>query len=98
MWERAQKVRPAGFAPDAFGAAIRNEGSSTFSRDFARFAIDTAEWNVNGRFPEGASYPDMKRVGTLKSGRTALRKLNHTGYELINVKAPKRAKSVRLSV
>lgn len=97
-WRRAQKVRPAGFSVDAYSSAIRAAGSSNFERDFARFALDTAEWNVNGRFPEGFRYPDVKRAGTLTSGQRTTRKLSHTGYQLINIHVPKRARSLRLGV
>ncbi len=98
MWQRARRIRPAGFSADAYSSAIRHAGTSNFQRDFARFATDTAEWRVNGRFPEGRTYPDMKRAGTLVSGQSGLGRVNHTGYQLVNVKARRGSKSVRLGV
>jgi len=95
-WERAVNTRPGGFSVDAYGSAIRRAGRSTFERDFTRFAADTAEWNVNRRFPEGRQFPRVKRSGKLRPGGRITRRINHTAYQLIDVDVPKRARSLRL--
>ena len=40
-------------------------GGSDFSRDFARFAADVAEWRTDAVFREGDLYPDVPRQGSL---------------------------------
>src|SRR4051812_14116316 len=44
-WENALKVRPRGFSPNAYDAALRVHGSGFF-KAFTGFAADTAEWRA----------------------------------------------------
>lgn len=97
-WSGAVKARPGGLSARAYDRSIRRHGKSTFTEDFSRFAADTAEWRVSGVFPEGAVYPDVKRTGSLRSGQSTSRKLNHTAYQLIDVKVPAGGKKLRLNV
>ncbi len=97
-WSGATKSRPGGLSAAAYDRSIRSAGRSTFNRDFARFAADTAEWRVSGLFPEGAAYPDVKRAGSLRSGQSTARSINHTAYQLIDVKVPAGGKKLRLNV
>ncbi len=85
-WSRAVHTRPGGFSVDSYDSAIRAAGSSDFSRDFARFASDIAEWNTGSRFREGRRYPDVPREASLPSGGRPLeRSLNHTTFQLLRV-------------
>ena len=87
-WQRAQKIKPAGFSVRVFNSAIKRTSRSNFARSFARFAANTAEWRVNRRFPEGFSFPRVRRAGHLVPGRTVKRRLHHTGYQLLRVPVP----------
>jgi hypothetical protein len=85
-WSRAVHTRPGGFSVDSYDSAIRAAGSSDFSRDFARFAADVAEWNTGSHFREGRRYPDVPRKASLPPGGRALeRSLNHTTFQLLRV-------------
>jgi len=87
-WSRALHTRPGGFSVASYDSAIRAGGGSDFSRDFARFARDLAEWRTGGRFREGRRYPDVPRQGTLPpSGRPLQRSLNHATFQLLRVPA-----------
>lgn len=97
-WAGADRSKPVGFAANAYNRAIGEQGDSTFSRDFASFAADTAEWRVSGVFPEGASYPDVRRSGDLRSGQADSGAISHTGYVLVDIEVPKGGKSLRLNV
>ena len=87
-WERTQKIRPAGFSVRVFNSAIKAVSPSNFSRSFARFAANTAEWRVNRTFPEGFRFPRVGRSGHLVEGRPVKRRLHHTGYQLLRVPVP----------
>jgi hypothetical protein len=85
-WSRTLHTRPGGFSVAAYDSAIRAAGGSDFSHDFARFARDVAEWRTGARFREGASYPDVPRVGSLpRDGRPLQRSLNHATFQLLRV-------------
>jgi len=87
-WSRAVHVRPGGFSVAAYDSAIGAAGGSDFSRDFARFAGDLPEWRTDTAFPEGHSYPDVSRQGSLSIGGHARRRqLNHTTFQLLRVRA-----------
>lgn len=85
-WSRALHTRPGGFSVASYDAAIRAGGGSEFSRDFARFARDVAEWRAGARFREGRRYPDVPRQGSLsRDGRPLQRSLNHATFQLLRV-------------
>ncbi|HVY78748.1 MAG TPA: MXAN_6640 family putative metalloprotease [Solirubrobacterales bacterium] len=87
-WARAVHTKPGGFSASVYDAAIEAAGGSTFSRDFVRFARDLPEWRTDSVFPEGHSYPDVSRQGSLPlGGRTLDRSLNHTTFQLLRVHA-----------
>ncbi len=87
-WARSVHTRPGGFSIAAYAAAIEAAGESDFSRDFARFARDLPEWRIDTAFPEGHSYPDVSRQGSLPLGGGVLqRRLNHTTFQLLRVHA-----------
>jgi hypothetical protein len=87
-WARAIHTRPGGFAVAAYESAIRAAGGAGFSRDFAHFARDVAEWRTDRVFREGALYPDAPREGRLSAdGTVQIRHLNHTTFQLIRVAA-----------
>jgi hypothetical protein len=87
-WSRALHTRPGGFSVATYDAAIRAAGGSGFSRDFARFARDVAEWRTNGRFREGRRYPEAPRQGSLpRDGHPLERSLNHATFQLLRVHA-----------
>lgn len=87
-WSRAAHTRPGGFSVASYDSAIRAAGGSDFSRDFARFARDVAEWRSDGRFREGRRYPDVPRDGSLPAGGKPLgRPLNHATFQLLRVHA-----------
>jgi hypothetical protein len=87
-WSRAVHTKPGGFSVAAYNSAIEAAGSSDFSRDFARFARDLPEWRTDSVFPEGSSYPDVSRQGSLPlDGRVLDRSLNHTTFQLLHVHA-----------
>jgi Family of unknown function (DUF6055) len=85
-WARSIHTRPGGFSVAAYESAIRAAGPSDFSRDFARFAADVAEWRTGEGFRESYLYPDMPRQGSLPlGGPTLTRVLDHTTFELLRV-------------
>jgi hypothetical protein len=87
-WARALHTKPGGFSVSAYNSAIRAAGGAGFSRDFALFARDTAEWRTDTAFPEGHLYPDVARQGSLPTnGRVLNRSLNHTTFQLLRVHA-----------
>lgn len=87
-WARSIHTRPAGFSVAAYDSAIEAAGGSGFSRDFARFARDLAEWRTGSVFREGRLYPDLPRQGRLpRDGRPVRRSLNHTTFQLLRVHA-----------
>jgi hypothetical protein len=87
-WGRALHTRPGGFSVASYDAAIRATGGSDFSRDFARFARDVAEWRSSAAFREGDRYPDVPRQGGLpRDGRSLQRSLNHATFQLLRVPA-----------
>jgi hypothetical protein len=87
-WERAIHTKPAGFSVAAYDAAIRTAGGSGFSRDFARFARDLAEWRTGTVFREGGRYADVPRqAGLPRDGRVLHDALNHATFQLLRVHA-----------
>jgi hypothetical protein len=89
IWAGAASARPPGFAVAAYENAIHAAGSSSFGRDFTRFAADVSEWRTGIGFRESYLYPDMPRQGTLAlGGAPATRHLNHTTFSLLGVHAP----------
>ncbi len=87
-WARALRTRPAGFSVAVYDAAIRAAGDSDFSRDFARFAADVAEWRTGESFRESDLFPDMPRSGQVRLGAPAqTRLLNHTTFATLRVRA-----------
>jgi hypothetical protein len=87
-WARAIDIKPGGFSVSAYDSAIRAAGGSDFSRDFARFATDVAEWRTEKAFHEGGLYPDVPRQGGLAT-QVGLaprdRFLNHTTFQLFAI-------------
>lgn len=87
-WARAIHTKPGGFSVSAYGSAIRAAGGSSFGRDFVLFARDLPEWRTDSVFPEGSSFPDVSRQGSLPlGGRVLDRSLNHTTFQLLRVHA-----------
>ena len=87
-WARAVHTKPGGFSVSAYNSAIEAAGKSNLSQDFARFARDLPEWRTDSVFPEGSSYPDVSRQGSLPlDGRVLDRDLNHTTFQLLRVYA-----------
>jgi hypothetical protein len=87
-WARAIHTRPGGFSVAAYDSAIRAAGSSDFSRDFARFATEVAEWRTGEGFRESRLYPNVPRQGHLGLDRRGqMRLLNHTTFQLLAVPA-----------
>jgi hypothetical protein len=85
-WARALQTRPGGFSVAAYDSAIRAADGSDFSRDFARFSRDLAEWRTGVIFPEARGLRDVSRQGALPTGgRQLLRTLNHTTTQLLRV-------------
>lgn len=88
VWAGAPRAKPRGFAVAAYQRAIKEAGGTDFSREFARFARDTAEWRTGQIFEEGPSYPNVARQGSLPiDGRPVERILNHTTFQLLRVDA-----------
>ncbi|MEA2444718.1 MAG: hypothetical protein QOJ12_2010 [Thermoleophilales bacterium] len=92
-------VQAKSFAPNAFGDAIKRAGGKGFSDEFGRFSAATAEWQAqNSGFPEGGSYPDVARIGSLSvDGVGGTARLDHTAYGLINLTGAG-TKKLKLSV
>ena len=97
-WEVSDLVDPPDLATAAYDRAIRDQRGGGFSLEFVRFAAATAEWRAGaGNFPDSASYPDMRRRGSLSAGRRARFELDHTAYRLFHVK-PSGSLRLRLEV
>lgn len=89
-WARAIHAKPGGFSVAAYDLAIGAAGGSDFSRDFARFARDLAEWRTATVFRSGRSYPDVPRQGSLPpDGRPLRPMLDHATFQLLRVHAPR---------
>ena len=75
------------------------EGGAGFSDEFARFAAATAEWRAPGSgFSEGASFPDVERLGGISVGDfPATVELDHTTFALLDV-TPTAAGAIRMNV
>jgi hypothetical protein len=87
-WAGAIHARPGGFAVNSYERAIRAAGDSTFSRDFTRFAADVPEWRTGEGFEESQLFEDPPRQGRLPlGGRTLVRHLKHTTFNLLRVAA-----------
>jgi hypothetical protein len=89
VWERSSTTRPPSFGAGAYDSMLRSRGSS-FAATFARFAAATSEWQtMPGDFPEGGSYPDLPRVGTLKvDGSAGAIDLDHSTFQLVQIPRP----------
>lgn len=86
-WAGALRARPGGFSVNAYEDSIRAAGTSDFSRDFARFATDVAEWRTGVGFRESQLFPDMLRQGHLPlSGPRLTRQLNHATFTMLQVR------------
>ncbi len=97
-WAKAIHTRPGGFSVNAYEAALRGAGPSTFSRDFTRFAADVAEWRTGKGFRESQLYPDMPRQGhLLLGGKRLTRRLNHTTFTMLGVR-PQHGRAVVVNV
>jgi hypothetical protein len=97
-WKAADGVQPPDFAFAAMDKSIRKLGGSGFGQEFTQFAAATAEWKTSGGFPDAASYPDVKRQGSLKSSsKPTEAELDHTAYGLYDVKSTNASK-LKLSV
>lgn len=85
-WDASAATRPKDLAVAAYDKGIRDAGGRGFSRELVEFAAATAEWQSGfGGFPDAALYPDMKRAGGLRAGRSARFGLDHTAYRLLDV-------------
>ncbi len=86
-WERSDNTKPADFALAAYDEAIERSGGRGFGREFVPFAAATAEWRAGaGNLPDHASYPDVKRKGSLAKGGQKSVHLDHTAYRLLDVR------------
>jgi hypothetical protein len=92
-WEAGPAVKPRDFAVAAYDRAIGAAGGGSFSRQFAGFAIATAEINAEPVFPDAGLYEKVRRSGRLKPKSRKL-KLNHTAYRLYRVRATGTAKLI----
>jgi hypothetical protein len=97
VWERSLSIRPQSFGAGAYDSVLRSHGSS-FSDSFSRFAAATAEWqSLPAVFPEGSSYPDVRRAGTLRvGGGPGSIDLDHATFELADV-PPTRLARIKLA-
>lgn len=81
----------------AFSDAIRTAsgGGSSFTREFARFAVATAEWD---RFPYSRLYDDLAREKRLRADDEGdLKRLDHASWAMYDVKREGRAASYTLT-
>jgi hypothetical protein len=85
-WAVSAAVRPPHVAVAAYDRAIKIAGGRSFSREFAEFAVATAEWNSSRSFPDAGRYPDVRRAGRLGAG-TRRGRLDHTAYRLHGVRS-----------
>jgi hypothetical protein len=90
-WERSPLLRPPHTSPVAYARAIAGGGSS-LTAELAGFAVASAEWAGDARFPDAALLPDMRRQGRLLGNRKL--RLRASGYRLWDVST--RSGSVRL--
>ncbi len=85
-WEISDRFPKQGrFSLVAFSDAIRSVsgGRSSFTREFARFAVATAEWD---RFPHSNLYDDLAREKRLRAdGERDLKKLDHASWAMYDV-------------
>jgi hypothetical protein len=87
-WELSDETDPPDFALAAYDTAVDQAGGRGFGREWAAFTAATAEWRTGfGGFPDAASYPDVRRKGSLSKGREREFKLDHTAYRLLDVDA-----------
>jgi len=87
-WARAIHVRPGGFSVNAYESALRAAGHFDLGHDFTRFAAAVAEWRTGAGFRESRLFPDMPRQGQLPlDGAPLTRRLNHTTFELLRLRA-----------
>lgn len=97
-WEVSGRTHPPDLATAAYDKAIRDHGGRGFAREFVRFAAATGEWRTGfGGFPDAASYPDVKRKGSLRRGRMLSFPLDHTAYRLLDV-TPRGTVRLRIEV
>jgi len=86
-WEISDSFpREGRYSLAAYSQAIRavSGGESTFTREFARFAVATAEWS---RFPHSSLHPDLAREKRLRpEGERDLKKLDHASWAMYDVK------------
>jgi len=93
-WAGAIDAKPGGFSVASYDRALRANGPSDFSHDFARFAASVAEWRSGKENREGGRFPDAPRQGRLRLGGPPLtRMLNHTTFQLLRVR-PQRGRAV----
>ena len=96
-WARAIHTKPGGFSVAAYESAIRAAGGPGFSRDFARFARDLAEWRSGRAFRDGRLYPEISRQASLgENGRSLRRVLNHATFEMLRVH-PRRGREITVT-
>jgi len=92
-WAGAIDAKPGGFSVASYDRALRANGRSDFSHDFARFAAAVAEWRTGKGFRESRLFPDTRRQGHLPLGTPPLtRMLNHTTFQLLRVR-PRRGRA-----
>ena len=97
-WELSDATDPPDYALAAYDEAIDKAGGKSFSREFVPFAAATAEWRAGaGNLADHASYPDVKRKGSLARGGSKKVKLDHTAYRLVDVR-PTEGDRLRLKV
>lgn len=94
-WERSTSVKPKHNGVAAIEAAIEANGGKSFSREFAAFALETAEWNSSDNFPDATRYPQVRRTGELGRKPTEF-ELDSTAYRLVSVRGA--GSSVKLRV
>jgi hypothetical protein len=96
-WAASTRSSPKDYAVGAFDVVLRPLGTS-FSEQFARFAPTTAEWRASDAFADGAAFPDVHRVGSLRPGGRKRSRLDHTGYALFDVRGAGGSRALRLIV
>lgn len=98
-WERSLSTNPSSFAPLAYDAGITQSGGAGFFDEFTRFSAAVSEWRLpRSGFSEGASFPDVERVGSLAiDGPAVTQVLDHTTFALLDV-PPQAVPEVRLEV
>jgi hypothetical protein len=98
-WQKSRQSDPKDFGIGAYDLGIKANGGQGFAKEFGRFTAATAEWRApQFSFPDREEYPDVKREGKLRRGRSAEAfRLDHASYRLIRV-APGSASRLKLSV